>query len=143
MIPPNDYKDFMRCWQWLLAICILALFIGSLTSCGSTRCIEAPTTVYQRDTINESKVLRDSVIIRDSVYVSGDKEYRERLVRSVSLRTDTLYIERTDSVRVLVPYPVSTKEQAKWYDTAFKRIGQAVCIAGLLWLIFLYIKRRR
>lgn len=34
-------------------------------------------------------------------------------------------------------------EQTKWYNTMFARIGQGVCIAALLWLLFLYIKRKK
>lgn len=31
----------------------------------------------------------------------------------------------------------------KWYDTAFVRLGQSVLIAAILWLIFLYLRRRK
>lgn len=30
----------------------------------------------------------------------------------------------------------------RWYETAFARIGQGVCIAALMWLLFLYLKRK-
>ena len=30
----------------------------------------------------------------------------------------------------------------KWYETASARIGQGVCIAALMWLLFLYLKRK-
>lgn len=30
----------------------------------------------------------------------------------------------------------------RWYQTAFARIGQGVCIAALMWIIFLYLKRK-
>lgn len=35
-----------------------------------------------------------------------------------------------------------TPPAPKWYNTAFARIGQAVCLAFLLWLLFLYLKRK-
>lgn len=35
-----------------------------------------------------------------------------------------------------------TPPTPKWYNTAFARIGQAVCLAFLLWLLFLYLKRK-
>lgn len=38
-----------------------------------------------------------------------------------------------------------TEEKApakKWYETTFARIGQGVCIAALLWLLFLYLRRK-
>lgn len=31
----------------------------------------------------------------------------------------------------------------KWYETALARLGLGVCIAGLLWVLFLYLRRRR
>lgn len=30
----------------------------------------------------------------------------------------------------------------KWYEAAFARIGLGVCIAALMWLLFLYLKRK-
>lgn len=39
-----------------------------------------------------------------------------------------------------------TEEKAqrkKWYETTFARIGQGVCIAAILWLLFLYLKRKK
>lgn len=36
-----------------------------------------------------------------------------------------------------------TPPAPKWYNTAFARIGQAVCLAFLLWLLFLYRERKR
>ncbi|WP_290449144.1 hypothetical protein [uncultured Muribaculum sp.] len=38
-----------------------------------------------------------------------------------------------------------TEEKApsqKWYETTFIRIGQGVCFAALIWLIYLYIYRK-
>ena len=32
--------------------------------------------------------------------------------------------------------------QPKWYETMFMRIGLGVCIAALVWLFFLYLKRK-
>lgn len=38
-----------------------------------------------------------------------------------------------------------TEEKApaqKWYETALVRLGLGVCIAALMWLLFLYLKRK-
>ena len=38
-----------------------------------------------------------------------------------------------------------TEEKApaqKWYETALMRLGLGVCIAALMWLLFLYLKRK-
>lgn len=31
----------------------------------------------------------------------------------------------------------------RWYETLFLRLGQGVCIAGLMWMLFLYLRRRK
>ncbi len=31
----------------------------------------------------------------------------------------------------------------KWYETALARLGLGVCIAALMWLLFLYLKRKK
>lgn len=31
----------------------------------------------------------------------------------------------------------------KWHETIFAQIGQGVCIAAILWLLFLYLKRKK
>lgn len=36
-----------------------------------------------------------------------------------------------------------TPPTPKWCNSIFARIGQAVCLALLLWLLFLYLKRKR
>ncbi len=39
-----------------------------------------------------------------------------------------------------------TEEKApaqKWYETTFARIGQGVCVAALMWVLFLYLKRKK
>ena len=36
-----------------------------------------------------------------------------------------------------------TAPAQKWYETTFVRIGQGVCIAALMWLLFLYRKRKK
>lgn len=35
-----------------------------------------------------------------------------------------------------------TTPAQKWYDTMFARIGLGVCIAAILWMLFLYLKRK-
>lgn len=37
----------------------------------------------------------------------------------------------------------NTKPTHRWHETLFMRLGQGVCIAGLLYLFFLYLKRKR
>ncbi len=36
-----------------------------------------------------------------------------------------------------------TSPAQKWYETALARLGLGVCIAALLWVLFLYLRRKR
>lgn len=44
-------------------------------------------------------------------------------------------------------HQVKTEEKPapgqKWYETGFMRIGQLCCIALLMWVLFLYLKRKK
>ncbi len=44
--------------------------------------------------------------------------------------------------RVKVEWLFQTAPAQKWYETALARLGLGVCIAALMWLLFLYIKRK-
>lgn len=97
---------------------------------------------------------RDSIYIHDSIYVreKGDTitQYKEKIVyrytersdtdSKVQQRTDTVYMSHTDSV--YVEKPVYIEKQLKWYDTGFIHIGRLCCIAAILWMLFLYLKRK-
>lgn len=60
-------------------------------------------------------------------------------VASHSEQSNGVQAEQTQKIK-------STEEKApakKWYDTVLARIGLGVCIAALLWVLFLYLRRRR
>ena len=84
-----------------------------LTGCKSVKYVPVETVRFDTTYIN--KVQRDSVVRYDSVYVreKGDTVWLEkfRYVYRDKLVRDTLYMNRTDSVRV--PYPVE-KELGRW-----------------------------
>ena len=84
-----------------------------LTGCKSVKYVPVETVRFDTTYIN--KVQRDSVVRYDSVYVreKGDTVWLEkfRYVYRDKLVRDTLYVNRTDSVRV--PYPVE-KELTRW-----------------------------
>lgn len=93
----------------LVVLFVLCLLMG----CRQTRYVPVETVVTDTTYIN--KVHRDSIYQRDSIYVHdlGDTVtiYRDRYVYRDKWRTDTLYVNRTDSIRV--PYPVE-KELTRW-----------------------------
>ena len=112
------------------------------------------TSRYNLDSLYRAIFQRDSIYKRDSiyVYVKGDtvtkyveKEvYRWRTrtdtVYRDRVRTDTVYMERVDSVTV--EKPVYIEKQIKWYNQGFIWLGRLCCIAFILWVLFLYLKRK-
>ena len=133
-----------------------------LMGCASTR--YASTTQISRDsTYNYAQQLdslyraiwqRDSVYKRDSIYIceKGDTvtKYVEKTlykwhthtdtVYRDRWRADTLYIERTDSI--MVEKPIYIEKQMQWYNQGFVWLGKMCCIALILWVRFLYLKRK-
>ena len=80
----------------------------------------------------------DSVLIHDSTYViqRGDTvtEYRYRYIYKYKDRVDTLYINRTDSIRV--PYPVEIqKKLTVWQRTKIEVGGWAMAAVIVIILI--------
>ena len=133
----------------------LSIILILLTACSPCRQIveqrdSVTHTTTQRDSVTHTTTQRDSVSQRDSVFVfragdtlyiykerqvvkwrdRGDTVYRDKLI------TDTLYRERVQTISTPTADPV------KWYDKGFIWFGRLCLIALLLWLIFLYIKRK-
>lgn len=141
---------------------VLFISLLLLTSCASTR--HASTTrigqdstyhyMRQLDSLYRAIWQRDSVYKRDSVYIyeKGDTvtKYVEKTLYKCHTRTDivyrdrwridTLYIERTDSVTVVKP--VYIEKPIKWHEQGFIWLGKMCCIALILWVLFLYLKRK-
>lgn len=132
-----------------------------LTACSPCRRIVEQTdsvshVAHERDSVSHTGAARDSVHHRDSIYVyhSGDTLYiyKERQVVKWRERVDTTtkYIERADTTtRVaerreeITPPAAPAPEPIKWYDRAAIWVGRLCLLALLLWLIFIYIKRKR
>lgn len=136
---------------------IIALL--SLTACSPCRKIVEQTdsvshVAHERDSVSHVAHERDSVSRRDSVYVyrSGDTLYiyKERQLVKWRERVDTttMYIERSDTTaqvsdrREEITPPAPPADPIKWYDHAAIWVGRLCLLALLMWLIFLYIKRK-
>ena len=55
--------------------------------------------------------------------------------------SEQLYGVRADQAKQVKQAEEKAPAQ-KWYDTMFARIGLGVCIAALMWLLFLCLKRK-
>ena len=105
---------------------MLVLLAMAVTSCRSVRYV--PVETVKHDSVYVGKVVRDSVFVKDSVLVvKGDTvtEYRWKYVFKYKNRTDTLYVSRTDTIRV--PYPVEAR-LTKWQQFKMDAGGYAIAL---------------
>ena len=147
---------------------IACVIISILCGCRSTRYVpvERVRTEYKdrvvavHDTVRDSVLMLNYVYRHDSVSVlsRGDTVYVERwhtLLQSSNLRNraerskaahDTLYVDRTDSVRV--PVPVERK-LTKWEKTfrvakdVFAVAGFVVTLTVMAFVVLWLIERRK
>lgn len=120
--------------------CIILMTLA-ICSCRSVKYV--PVETVKTDSIYISNVLRDSIYRLDSIYIrdKGDTVWVEKYKYLFvdKLRHDTLYLSRTDSIRV--PYPVE-KELTRWQQMKLELGGWAfgIIIAFALiivgWLIY-------
>ena len=106
--------------------------MGFFSSC--TRTVYVPQTSIQRDSIYLTQYKRDSIYMHDSIFqfLKADTMYIERWHKEYIERKvhDTLYVERTDTLRI--PYPVE-KKLSKW--ESFKIVLRSVPAMFLLTLV--------
>ena len=120
---------------WFFVIIIMSLV---MMGCKSVRYVTVPE--YHHDSIYLTKVQWDSIYMHDSIYVKewmrGDTvfvsktQWKTKYVER--LRTDTAYIEKTDSVAV--PYPVERKATV-WEQVRLDYGGWAIGILFILVII--------
>lgn len=126
---------------------IYVLFLlAALCSCRSVKYV--PVETVRTDSIYITQLQRDSIYSRDSIYIrqEGDTVWAEkyRYVYRDKLIRDTLYLSRTDSIRV--PYPVE-RELTRWQRMKLELGGWAmgIIIAAALaitgWLVYRLRKR--
>ena len=129
-------------WGMLLALSVTALILMCLVATGCTRTIYKPLETVRTEKDVVTRWLTDTVIQNDTrfIFVKGDTviDWRDRWRERIKEVHDTLYIERTDTVRV--PVPVERKLK-KWEQTKMDFGGAAIgatvvvlCIA-VIWLI--------
>lgn len=131
-----DERDKDELLGGLIGLLIIAL-ICMLTSC-RTQVRYVPVETVRIDSVFFNSARIDSVLIHDSVSViqRGDTvaEYRYRYIYKYKDRVDTLYINRTDSIRV--PYPVEIeKKLTVWQRTKIEVGGWAMAAVIVIILI--------
>lgn len=123
--------------KWIYCL----ILITALCSCRSVKYV--PVETVRTDSIYINQVRRDSIYRHDSIYIrdKGDTVWVEKYKYLFvdKLRHDTLYLSRTDSIRV--PYPVE-KELNRWQQMKLELGGwafgiiitAALTIAG--WIVY-------
>ena len=99
---------------------IMWVIVLLLVGCKQTEYVTMPSV--ERDSIYITKTERDSLFVRDSVFVKdkGDTVFVEKwkTIYKSRVSTDTMYIERTDSI----PYPVEVIVEKKYIPEWMWRI---------------------
>lgn len=119
---------------------VVGLLIMLLVGCSTVKYV--PVETVRHDSIRVVTVKVDSVYVSDSVYtlIKGDTVMRDRYkyIYKYMFRTDTCYIEKTDSIQV--PYPVE-RSLTRWQRAklelggwAFGWMLFALLIVG--WLVY-------
>ena len=131
----GDPSGCHGCLCYVLAVLVMTALI--FCSCRSVEYV--PVETVRTDTLWQKIVERDSIIVNDSVIVreKGDTvmiekwhtKYRDRL------KTDTLYVSKTDSVQV--PYPVE-KKLTRW-ETFCIDYGKVMLDASVVLVAFIII----
>ena len=134
----DEYKRFITVLMWTTILFFLVVMMAAascmtLTGCTSVRYV--PVESVTHDSIYISRVERDSIHVHDSIYMEvmskADTVYQTKYVQKVvyrdALRTDTMIVERVDTIRM--PYPVE-RQLSQWEKIKLDLGG--ICIGGLI-----------
>ena len=114
---------------------LVLLLMSAICSCTSTKYV--PIESVKHDSVYLNKIVKDSVYIKDSVLiVKGDTitEYRYKYIYQYKDKTDTLYITKTDTIRV--PYPVE-RPLTRW-EQLKDRAGGIVMFVLIITLLIVF-----
>ena len=125
----------------MIAVALITLFCGCKTV---TKIVEVEKV--RTDTTYITKHQRDSIHVHDSVYLHeytrGDTVYIEKVRWRTDikekLRFDTIYMSKTDTVKVAKAETV-IRQESKWKRLG-KMIGKMLAVALLLFAIYCIIK---
>ena len=127
----------MNRWGCIRGVAVGFLIVWALIWLAGCKQVQyVPVHSVQTDSIYLTNTVRDSIYKYDSIYIRdrGDtvEVVKYRYLFIDKLRHDTLYMERTDTVRV--PYPVE-KELTRWEKIRLDVGGYALCTVVVIILI--------
>lgn len=138
----NDEKMVWGAWFVMLIGAILWL----LTSCTSTRYVQVPSVTH--DTICTNTVHVDTIMHKEkeyvNVYTAGDTVYKVREVtrwrEHTSIRHDTLFVHKTDTIGV----PVPVERKLTFWERQERNFGKmmlAMLGMGVIILVIRVVRR--
>lgn len=145
----DDKEDMIV--EYLARMCAIIIFglivaLG-ITMCSCTRTVYVPQTTIQRDSIYITQYKRDSIYMHDSIFqwLKADTLIVERWHTKYieKLSTDTMYIEKADTLRI--PYPVEKElstMQKVWIKLGKLFSGLGFCAIFLVLGYIVAIRKR-
>lgn len=120
-------------------IILTVLFVVAMSSCG-IRVKYIPVETIRTDSVYLNSVRIDSVFVHDSISTiyKGDSvtEFRYRYIYKYKDRIDTVYINRTDTIRE--PYPIEIEKRLTvWQRVKVDLGGWAIGIVIVIILVVL------
>lgn len=110
-MPIMNMKTYShRCRPALCGVLLVAvLLMVGVTACTTTRYVPIEVTHTSRDTLHTARISRDTLLLRDTIRLdrrqAGDTIYITQTATHwrtrASLRTDTVYLTRTDTIERL------------------------------------------
>lgn len=149
----DEYRRFIAALMWTAILFFLMIILAAascftLTGCTSVQYV--PVESVTHDSIYISRVERDSIHVHDSIYMEvvskADTIYQTKYVQKViyrdALRTDTMVVERVDTIRL--PYPVE-RQLSKWEKIKLDFGGMLLGGIGIFALsaVALWLLRRK
>ena len=125
------------CMKHLAYFVFTILLASAICSCSRVQYI--PVESVKHDSVFFNRIQTDSVYVMDSVLVvKGDTvtEYRWRYVYRYKGRTDTLYVNRTDSIRV--PYPVEVEKKLTLWQRVKVGLGGYAIVAVIITVLIVF-----
>lgn len=128
----NRQNNFLD-WIGRIAMVAALLLVWSMCSC-STQYVPVESVRY--DSVFFEKIRKDSIFVQDSVFVKekGDTVFTNRLryIYKYILKSDTIYITRTDSINV--PYPV--EKELSWWEKQKQDLQEVLVIVVFLYALY-------
>lgn len=137
--------EYLARMCWITIVGLIVAFV--ITMCSCTRTVYVPQTTIQRDSIYITQYKRDSIYMHDSILVLRVRDstivekWHTKYIERLS--TDTLYIEKNDTIRepYIVEKPLSSLQKT-WINLGKFSAGAVFCAIFLVLGYIVAIRKR-